>query len=60
VAHRHQQPFPRRAAARSVAPGAVLGLAIADRVAVLHGGRLELLARDGGGLEARVTLPLEA
>jgi len=29
-------------------------------VARLHGGRLDLLARDGGGLEARLTLPLGA
>ncbi|MEO5676310.1 MAG: ATP-binding protein [Usitatibacter sp.] len=41
--------------ARSGSSGAGLGLAIANRVAVLHGGRLDLLARKGGGLEARVT-----
>lgn len=52
-----KQPFTRRDAARSGSSGAGLGLAIADRVAALHGGRLELLARAGGGLEARVTLP---
>jgi two-component system osmolarity sensor histidine kinase EnvZ len=33
-----------------------LGLAIANRVAIIHGGRLDLLPRDGGGLEARLTL----
>jgi two-component system osmolarity sensor histidine kinase EnvZ len=51
-----KQPFKRRDDARSGTSGAGLGLAIADRVAVLHGGRLELLPREGGGLEARVTL----
>jgi len=39
-------------------PGAGLGLAIVDRIAKLHGGALDLLARDGGGLEARVSLPI--
>jgi two-component system osmolarity sensor histidine kinase EnvZ len=53
-----KQPFTRRDHARSGASGAGLGLAIADRVASLHGGRLELNPRDGGGLEARLVLPL--
>jgi two-component system osmolarity sensor histidine kinase EnvZ len=52
-----KQPFTRRDEARSGSSGAGLGLAIANRVATLHGGRLDLLPRDGGGLEARVTLP---
>ena len=51
-----KQPFTKRDNARSGSSGAGLGLAIAERVAILHGGRLELLAREGGGLEARVTL----
>ena len=51
-----KQPFTRRDEARSGSSGAGLGLAIANRVAVLHGGRLELLPRPGGGLEARLTL----
>jgi two-component system osmolarity sensor histidine kinase EnvZ len=55
---RLKQPFTRRDEARSGSSGAGLGLAIADRVAALHGGVLELLARPGGGLEARVSLPL--
>jgi two-component system osmolarity sensor histidine kinase EnvZ len=55
---RLKQPFTRRDAARSGSSGAGLGLAIADRVATLHGGTLELLPREGGGLEARLTLPL--
>ena len=53
-----KQPFTRRDDARSGASGAGLGLAIADRVASLHGGRLELLPRAGGGLEATLVLPL--
>ncbi len=54
---RIKQPFTRLNEARNSAPGAGLGLAIADRVARLHGGELILLPRDGGGLEARVVLP---
>jgi two-component system osmolarity sensor histidine kinase EnvZ len=54
-----KQPFTRRDDARSGASGAGLGLAIADRVASLHGGRLELLPREGGGLEASLVLPLQ-
>jgi two-component system osmolarity sensor histidine kinase EnvZ len=57
---RVKQPFMRRDDARSGSSGAGLGLAIADRVARLHGGTLELLPREGGGLEARVTLPFGA
>jgi two-component system osmolarity sensor histidine kinase EnvZ len=53
-----KQPFTRRDDARSGSSGAGLGLAIANRVATLHGGRLDLLPRDGGGLEARLTLPV--
>jgi two-component system osmolarity sensor histidine kinase EnvZ len=60
LTERLKQPFTRRDEARSGSSGAGLGLAIADRVARLHGGRLDLLARDGGGLEARLTLPLGA
>lgn len=55
-----KQPFTRRDEARSGSSGAGLGLAIANRVATLHGGRLDLLNREGGGLEARVTLPCSA
>ncbi|HET9577892.1 MAG TPA: ATP-binding protein [Usitatibacter sp.] len=57
VTERLKQPFTRLDEARSGASGAGLGLFIANRVAAIHGGRLELLPRDGGGLEARVTLP---
>jgi two-component system osmolarity sensor histidine kinase EnvZ len=57
LVERLKQPFTRRDDARSGTSGAGLGLAIAERVAALHDGRLELLPREGGGLEARVTLP---
>ena len=55
---RLKQPFTRRDDARSGSSGAGLGLAIADRVATLHGASLQLLPREGGGLEARVSLPM--
>jgi len=54
---RLKQPFTRLDAARTGAADAGLGLAIVDRVARSHGGRFDLLAREGGGLIARVTLP---
>jgi two-component system osmolarity sensor histidine kinase EnvZ len=57
---RLKQPFTRMEAARSGPGGSGLGLAIVERVTRLHGGRFDLLAREGGGLEARVTLPLAA
>lgn len=52
------RPFVRGDGARNGPPGAGLGLAIADRIGRLHGGRLDLLPRAGGGLEARLTLPV--
>lgn len=39
--------------------GLGLGLAVSGRLAFLLGGALELFGRDGGGLEARVTLPMD-
>ncbi|MEK6662513.1 MAG: ATP-binding protein [Pseudomonadota bacterium] len=51
------QPFSRLNSARSGQSGAGLGLAIVEHIARMHGGKLELLARPGGGLEARITLP---
>jgi two-component system osmolarity sensor histidine kinase EnvZ len=53
---RLKRPFARLDAARSNAVGAGLGLAIVDRIARSHNGRLELLARPGGGLVARLVL----
>jgi len=51
------QPFTRLDTARSTS-GSGLGLAIVDRIARLHHGSIKLLARPGGGLEARVELPV--
>ena len=56
---RLKQPFTRLEAARSDKGGSGLGLAIVDRIARHHGGSFELLARPGGGLIARVSLPLQ-
>jgi two-component system osmolarity sensor histidine kinase EnvZ len=57
LVERLKEPFTRRDDSRSGSSGAGLGLAIASRVAALHGGRLDLLPRDGGGLEAQITFP---
>jgi two-component system osmolarity sensor histidine kinase EnvZ len=58
-AERLKQPFTRLEKARSGKGGSGLGLAIVDRIARHHGGKLELLAREGGGLVARVSFPLQ-
>lgn len=50
-------PFTRGDRARG-GRGTGLGLAIVRRIAALHGGSVELRNRSGGGLEARVCLPL--
>jgi two-component system osmolarity sensor histidine kinase EnvZ len=55
---RVMQPFTRLEQARSDMQGAGLGLAIVDRVARMHGGEVRLAPRSGGGLEARVELPV--
>ena len=55
---RLKKPFTRLDAARSGKSGAGLGLAIVERIVKTHGGSFCLLAREGGGLEARVSLPL--
>ena len=65
-AERLKQPFTRLDEARgsndgqvdSAQGGSGLGLAIVDRIAHQSGGRLDLLPREGGGLAARITLPL--
>ena len=57
-AERMKQPFTRSAMSRSRddgAAGAGLGLAIVERVARLHGGKFDLLPREGGGTVARAT-----
>ena len=53
---RLKRPFARLDDSRAGASGAGLGLAIVERVARAHGGALDLLPRDGGGLIARLTL----
>ena len=58
-AERMLQPFTRLDAARSTS-GSGLGLAIVDRIARMHGGSVRLLARTGGGLEARVEFAVAA
>jgi len=58
-AERLKQPFTRLEVARSDKGGAGLGLAIVERVVRAHRGSFELLAREGGGLIARIRLPFE-
>lgn len=53
------KPFERLDTARSNAGGSGLGLAIAERIAKLHHGSLKLINRPEGGLEARLTLPIQ-
>lgn len=55
-AERMKRPFTRLENARTDATGTGLGLAIVERVARLHGGRLELLPNPEGGLIARLVL----
>jgi two-component system osmolarity sensor histidine kinase EnvZ len=57
---RLRQPFTRLDAARSNIEGAGLGLAIVERIVQGHGGKLDLLQREGGGLRAIVWLPIDA
>ena len=55
------EPFFRLEASRSRGTGGVgLGLAIARSIARAHGGEVELANRTGGGLSARLRLPLAA
>jgi two-component system osmolarity sensor histidine kinase EnvZ len=52
------RPFERLDTARGNTKGSGLGLAICDRIAKLHKGRLDLVNLPEGGLEVRLTLPL--
>jgi len=53
------QPFQRHEGSRNRSTGGIgLGLAVAHGAAREHGGTLQLLAREGGGLVARICLPL--
>lgn len=52
------RPFTRLDSARGQANGAGLGLAIVNRIILRHKGKLVLRNREGGGLMARITLPL--
>lgn len=51
------QPFVRGNAARTI-QGSGLGLAIVKRIVDIHQGELLIHNREGGGLEARILLPL--
>jgi two-component system osmolarity sensor histidine kinase EnvZ len=57
-AERLKRPFTRLDRSRGAHGGSGLGLAIVERVARAHGGGLELLPREGGGLVARLSLAL--
>ncbi|MGB7815011.1 MAG: ATP-binding protein [Methylotenera sp.] len=59
-AERLLRPFERLDSARNKNEGGSgLGLAICNRIAKLHRGNLELINRPEGGLEARLTLPIQ-
>ena len=52
------KPFERVDEARGNIGGSGLGLSIADRIAKAHSGKLELINLKKGGLEAKITIPL--
>lgn len=56
---RLKRPFTRLESARTNATGTGLGLAIVERIARLHAGHLDLLPNHGGGLLARLSLPIK-
>ena len=59
-AQRLLRPFERMDNARNKNEGGSgLGLAICNRIAKLHRGSLELINRPTGGLEARLSLPIQ-
>ena len=51
-------PFERIDEARGNTGGSGLGLTIADRIVKAHDGRLELINRPAGGLDAKITIPI--
>jgi len=53
-----ERPFIGLEAARSDASGSGLGLAIVERSARLHGGEFRLENSKGGGLVAKLVLPI--
>lgn len=55
---RVMQAFTRLEISRAGGKGSGLGLAIVERAARMHGGSVKLIGREGGGLEARVELPV--
>ena len=52
------QPFERVDDARGNKGGSGLGLTIADRIIKAHDGKLELINRSEGGLDAKITIPI--
>jgi two-component system osmolarity sensor histidine kinase EnvZ len=54
------QPFTRLDAARGASGHCGLGLAVAQSIAKLHGGRIELGDAPGGGLAAAIVMPVQA
>ena len=52
------QPFERVDDARGNKGGSGLGLTIADRIIKAHDGKLELINRPKGGLNAKITIPI--
>lgn len=56
---RLRRPFTRLDTSRSGASGSGLGLAIVERIVRLHNGRLKLVNRAGGGLNATLMIPMD-
>ena len=54
-----KRPFVRLGSARSNATGSGLGLAIVERAARLHEGEFVLAENAGGGLVAKIVLPIQ-